>query len=141
LRHLEKALDESAISAILKQKKNIKHVRPDFFFVIKHNDGRVLGLHIEYDENNDHEDNDDRLKAIHETVSCDGGAFVIRIMGKHGLSGAVCKRRVINKCSLYYDMTDHGHTVANEAAVVIEERLQWIYDGLGPSATRPLKVF
>lgn len=142
LRHLEKALDESAISAILKEKKNVRHLRPDYFFVVKHEpqDGRVFGLHVEYDEHDSHEDNDDRLKAIHETVSCNGGAYVIRVMGKHGSQGAVCARRVIMKTNVYYDLTHHGRTVAQHVAEMIEERLQWIYAGLAPSETRPFKV-
>ncbi|KAG5186307.1 hypothetical protein JKP88DRAFT_240910 [Tribonema minus] len=64
LRHLEKALDESVTSAILREKKDVRHIRSDYFFVIMHEDGRVFGLHVEYDEDDDHEDDFDRLKAI-----------------------------------------------------------------------------
>jgi hypothetical protein len=141
LRHLEKALDECVISAILKNKKSVKDPRPDYIFAFKHDDGRVFGLHLEYDEKDDHEDNDDRLQAIHNTVKCDGGAYVIRIMGKHGSQGAVCKRSIIRKTSTYYALTEHGREVAQQVAVLIEERLGWFYSGLAPSESRPFKVF
>jgi hypothetical protein len=68
--------------------------RPDLFYFIQR-----IGLHIELDENGSvHEDNDDRLRKIHNASLMDG-TYVIRINPDEHISGGnefeACFQRIV----------------------------------------------
>ncbi len=118
--------------------KVIGSLRPDIFY--KWCVGGVnFGIHIEYDENRSHEDDDVRLRSIACTASCTDRVYVIRVYGGHDTKNPVC-RRVHMKYYEYYKVTDEGMRVALEVAKLVKERVAWIRQGLVPCDSREWKI-
>lgn len=137
LRLCERVLDQGISSQTIGKRKRMDEPRPDYF----HYFGDALtslGLHGEYDESKDHEDNDDRLEAVSASANCK--SYVFRVCGWHGTDRAVCRRRVRGDYA-YYQITDEGKRVVQETADIVRERLTWIGKGLPPNKDRSAKVY
>jgi hypothetical protein len=131
----ERALDESVLSRLFGKAKCPGDPRPDYFHYFPNG----LALHGEYDETGEHEDSDMRLRIIEETSGA-AGVYVFRVQGHHYTPAAVCAKKV-NGDYAYYDVTEEGMRVVREVAEAVRQRLQWIAQGLAPSAERPAKVY
>jgi len=141
LRFSERVLDESILSKCLGKRKRIHDPRPDYFHYFS--DGSLeLGLHGEYDEKPDHEDNEERLAAVADASGCGTpNVYVFRVMAHHDTPRAVCKRFLLNRHYTYYKLTEEGTRVVEETAEIVRERLAWIRAGLAPNEDRPRKVY
>ena len=113
--------------------------RPDIFY--KWNVGDMnFAIHLEYDENSSHEDNEDRVKIIHKDAECEGTTYLIRIQGGHDTKNPLCKD-VLMEDYKYAQVTEEGINTAKKVADVVKERINWIKDGLGPyGEMRPFRV-
>lgn len=137
----ERVLDADVLSKCVGKQKSISNPRPDYFHFF--GDGTLnVAIHGEYDETEGHEDCDERLAAIAQAADVPY-PYVFRVMARHYTDRALCARRVLNKTTTYYALTDKGRRVAEETAVAVRERLQWISQGLGPddAAGRMRKIY
>jgi hypothetical protein len=139
-----RALDMSLLKDQLGKRKSLSDPRPDYYHYIRN--GRIpFALHIEYDEDNAHEDCDDRLDVIaNSTDATVDRTYVIRVAGHHREPmKAVCKRYIINKHYTYYKLTAAGGCVLEATVEAVQQRLHWINQGLAPcdSEGRPRKIY
>jgi hypothetical protein len=101
-------------------------------------------MHGEYDEKEGHEVCDKRLTAIADASGCGAdNVYVFRVMAYHDTTRELCKRYVVNKNHVYFQLTAEGHSVVQETAVVVRRILKWISQGLPPNDAegRPRKVY
>jgi hypothetical protein len=125
----------------LGKRKRIHDPRPDYFHYFA--DGSLqLGLHGEYDEKPDHEDNEERMDAVADASGCGvPNVYIFRVMAHHDTARAVCKRFVVNRHHTYYKLTEEGTRVVEETAEIVRQRIAWIRAGLAPNEDRPRKVY
>lgn len=114
-------------------RKIIGNKRPDIFYKWKI-DGLGYGIHIEYDENGDHEDDDERLRIIEKESGCVGNIYVIRVHGGHDTKDPVCTRVHISDNFEYYKVTESGKEVALDVVDLVLERIDWIHKSLKPDS-------
>lgn len=121
-------------------RKMIGSKRPDIFYkwII---DGLSFGIHIEYDEDSTHEDDDERLRIIEKDAGCEGNTYVIRVRGGHDTKDPVCKRVRTSENLEYYKVTESGKEVSRLLADKVVERIDWIRQGLSPNEGRPGKIY
>lgn len=110
---LRRALDESVLSKLLGKRKGIEDPRPDYFHL---NEATNIGLHGEFDETDDHEEDERRLRVIAHHAGCGANrVYYFRVKGRLGTPAALCKR-VVWKDMAYYQMTQRGREVLAEVA-------------------------
>ena len=139
LRQAERVLDTGVEHALEGKRKTVEDLRPDAFHRFSV-DEKYMGLHWEYDEREDHEQSEQRLHDIADLAECSSSTYVIRVQGHHGNpKKETCKRRIINKNHVYFDITEEGKRVTQETAAKIRKIMAWIKQGLGPdeAAGRP----
>lgn len=118
--------------------KVIGALRPDIFY--KWCIGGVnYGIHIEYDENEAHEDDLGRLKCIAEQADCLDRVYVIRVYGGHDTKNPACTRVHMENYE-YYKITEEGKRVVSKVVAAVVERIGWIQQGLGPCDSRSWKI-
>jgi Uncharacterized protein conserved in archaea (DUF2250) len=113
----------------------VKNPRADVFSLFDNGIVR-LGLHDEFDENPEHEDSTARETAIADMSGCGpDNVYVLRVCGHiYNRSRALCKKYVVRKHHTYYKVSEEGERVIQEQIVgLINERLQWIAQGLPPN--------
>jgi hypothetical protein len=139
-KHLDTCIKVYFDETVTDKPKIVGDLRPDIFYLWEF-DGKKMAIHIEYDEGSSHEDDDERLKYISDTSGTTGNVYVIRVDGKAtGSSGALCSRS--HKGSVvFFEVNELGREVACKVADAVIDRIQWIEEGLGPSDTRPSKVY
>lgn len=113
-------------------------LRPDIFYKWCI-DGVNYGIHIEYDETTNHEDDLARLKCIAEQADCLDRVYVIRVCGGEDAKNPACTRVRMENFE-YFKVTGEGKKVASDVADAVKERIGWIEQGLGPCGTRPSKI-
>jgi hypothetical protein len=139
LRKSERFLDASLFSNGLGKRKSINDKRPDYYHYFA--DGSIkFGLHGEYDETPEHEDDDGRIGVFAEISDCVGTTYVFRVQAHHYTEAALCVQKT-HKQHTYWVLTDAGKVKVEEVAVVVRERLEWIKQGLAPNTKRPWKVY
>ena len=113
-------------------RKTIESKRPDIFYkwVI---DGEGFGIHIEYDEDKRHEDNDERIEIIEKDSGCEGRMYVIRVYGGHDSKDPVCSRTKPSENYEYYRVTPSGKEICEEVSNMVKERIGWIRNGIYPT--------
>ena len=120
--------------------KTTGDLRPDIFYKWTI-DGDSYGIHIEYDENSlHHEDDETRLEWIENTSGTNGRVYVIRVDGGHGTKDPVCTR-VKNENYEYYKVTNIGKDVAKNVGDAVIERIGWIKNRMGPGVDRSRKIY
>lgn len=106
--------------------------RPDIFYKWTI-DGKSFGIHIEYDENSDHEQDMGRLEQIAKDADCVGSVYVIRVRGGHGTKDPVCCRVVSpGKNYEYFRVTESGVRIARQVSELVKERIDWVKNGISP---------
>ncbi len=106
--------------------------RPDIFYKWTI-DGKSFGIHIEYDENSDHEQDMGRLEQIAKDADCVGSVYVIRVRGDHGTKDPVCCRVVSpGKNYEYFRVTESGVRIARQVSELVKERIDWVKNGISP---------
>ena len=131
LHRTTRALDTSLLTTQLGKRKSMSDPRPDYYHYIR-SGSMAFAIHIEYDENKEHEDCDERLATLaNSTDATVERTYVIRVAGHHGdKDHAVCKKYTINKHYTYYKVTQAGKQVVQLVAAAVRERFDWIYRGL-----------
>ena len=117
--------------------KTLLSKRPDIFYKFSVG-GLNYGIHIEYDDNSNHEDDPVRLERIAEDAGCKGRVYVIRVNGGHDTKDPLCSR-VDMSTYKYFRVTADGKEVASKVSDAVIDRIQWISEGLGPGDGRPAK--
>lgn len=108
LTSLRRVLDETVLAKLLGKRKRLTDPRPDYFHL---NDRTNMALLGEYDESEDHEDDDDRLRTIAHHAGCGiSRTYVFRVRGRHGQPDAVCER-VSRRGHVWYRLTARGRSV------------------------------
>jgi hypothetical protein len=61
--------------------------------------------------------------------------YILRVCGHiHNPSRAVCKQYIVNKHHAYYKVSEEGeHVIQEQIVSLINERLEWIAQGLPPN--------
>ena len=129
-------LDESVRYKVWGKAKSLSDKRPDYFLLNVYSN---MALHIEFDENKDHEEDIDRLVWTAEHSGCGiERVYYIRLKAKiEQKELAWCKRRVVNK-NVVYEMTAYGMKRLNEAVVpYIRECIERIKAGILPDHQDP----
>lgn len=117
--------------------KGVGNKRPDIFYKWVVN-GQGFAIHIEYDEDSDHEDDTPRLKRIAKEAGCEGRTYVIRVQGGRNTKNPLCKV-VREEYYKYWKVTDAGKEVCRDVADLVKQRIGWIKQGLAPDSNRPAK--
>ncbi|CAM9135556.1 unnamed protein product [Sphacelaria rigidula] len=123
--------------SVVGEAKSLGNKRPDIFYKWQVQD-LGFGIHIEYDEDSNHEDDTPRLERIAKEAGCEGRTYVIRVQGGHDTHNSVCKV-VQEEYYEYWEVTGAGKEVCRDVANVVKERIAWIQQGLAPDFTRPAK--
>jgi hypothetical protein len=149
LRQLEHSVDEGVFKAFFGKPKDLKEKRPDVFYLYRNpQTGVHSGLHFEYDETTNHEDDDDRLRECAIGSGCDPeNVYVVRVNGRHKTKNELCKRRTVknsqdvNSRHDYYVLTKRGHEVVAEVAAYMQECVKKMKQGIMPSCDDRKRYF
>ena len=118
LRNTERVLDASLLSNGLGKRKSIHDLRPDYYHYF--DSGTVkMSIHGEYDETDEHEDSDDRVRTIAEVAGCLGRTYLIRVKAHHYTKKTICVRRN-NQGHVYWYLTEIGHQSVQKTALLIK---------------------
>ncbi len=113
LASLRRVLDESVLSKLVGKSKSLEDPRPDYFHL---NEDTNIGLHGEFDETDDHEEDAGRLRVIAHHAGCgDERVYYFRVKARLGTPEAVCER-VVRRDVAYYRLTERGRAVLAEVA-------------------------
>ena len=134
---LEDCVQEGFDESVIGEAKTLGNRRPDIFYKWVVN-GQGFAIHIEYDENSDHEDDTPRLERIAKEAGCEERTYVIRVQGGHDTKNPVCKV-VREEYYKYWKVTDAGKEVCRDVADLVKHRIVWIKQGLAPDSNRPAK--
>jgi hypothetical protein len=139
LRQFECAIDTSVLKQFYGKAKSTDDRRPDAFFLCRETN---VGLHFEYDENTYHEDDDGRLTLIANQAGCGTEAvYVIRVNGRQDTNVPLCKRRLYNKDTLYYELTERGKEVVTQVAEYMKECVDMMKLGILPTSDNKKMYF
>jgi hypothetical protein len=106
-------LDESVLAKLIGKTKSMEDPRPDYYHF---DESTNMALHGEFDENDDHEECEKRLRIIAHHAGCGSErTFYFRVKARLGTSEALCQK-VINKHVVYYRLTCRGMEVLAEVA-------------------------
>jgi len=122
LAQMVRALDQSVASALEGKAKRSTDPRPDY---LHYSPTVNMALYGEFDENDNHEDDDDRLRRITEQVGCGlERTYVFRVRAHlDDPSRALFVRKVHHKHHTYYSATDRGKQVVQKVAQHVRECL------------------
>ena len=122
LAQMVRALDQSVASALEGKAKRSTDPRPDY---LHYSPTVNMALYGEFDENDNHEDDDDRLRRITEQVGCGlERTYVFRVRAHlDDPSRALFVRKVHHKHHTYYSATDQGKQVVQKVAQYVRECL------------------
>ena len=142
LAQTERVLDESVLRKQLGKRKDVSDPRPDYFHYLGGSNTRsAFALSGEYDEKPDHEQSLQRLQTIGNMTDAEWTrTYVFRVQAHHDTERAVCVRKSNKQANTtYYEVTDVGKAVVAQTAVVVEQIMEWIQQGLPPddAAGRP----
>jgi len=128
LREMERVLDETVMSRMFGKAKCVSDPRPDYFHYNRETNTALLG---EFDETDDHEEGEDRLRVIAHHAGCGRGRmFVFRVKAGLDTDDPVCERRVLNRNQVMMVMTRTGHRMADRVADYIHSCLCKMRDGI-----------
>ena len=113
-------------------RKTLESKRPDIFYKWVIN-GEGFGIHIEYDEDKRHEDDDKRLEIIEKDSGCEGRVYIIRVYAGHDTKDPVCSRNKPSESYEYYRVTRSGKEICKEVSDLVKERIDWIRNGVYPT--------
>lgn len=139
LTSLRRVLDESVLSKLLGKTKSLEDPRPDYFHL---NEVTNIALHGEFDEKDDHEEDERRLRVIAHHAGCSADrVYYFRVKACLGRPQALCQR-VLRKEMAYYQMTERGREVLEEVANYVRWCLERMDAGEppSPSSTQCLAV-
>ena len=126
---LRRVLDESVLSKLVGKIKSLEDPRPDYFHL---NAATNIGLHGEFDEGENHEEDDGRLRVIASHAGCGAErVYYFRVKGHLGTPAALCKR-VIQKGMAYYQTTAEGKRVLEEVAAYVRWCIERMQEGKPP---------
>ena len=115
--------------------KNMKEWRPDYFHFY---DPTNMALHGEFDEDNRHEDNHDRLREIAHDAGCGWErTYYFRIMAHIDKPEIALFRKLSNEYGGYYVITPRGLVVLDQVAKYVTECLDRMEAGVMPWEERP----
>ena len=131
------AIDEDAVAKLCGKSKTLRSYRPDGMYV----DQRTrVGLHLEIDETPDHEDDDNRLRAIHESLDMLGRVYVIRIHAHLYDALRMCTRKTKRNGTTFYIVNSRGNEVIDVVEDYIRKVLVWMSNGVVPNDDRQWKA-
>ena len=129
LASLRRVLDESVLSKLVGKTKSMHDPRPDYFHF---NEATNIGLHGEFDETDEHEEDEGRLRVIAHHAGCGvERVYYFRVKGRLGKPEALCKR-IINKGMAYYQTTAEGKRVLEEVAAYVRWCIERMHEGKPP---------
>jgi hypothetical protein len=122
LAQMVRALDQSIASALEGKAKRSVDPRPDY---LHYSPAANMALYGEFDEHDNHEDDDNRLRRIADQVGCGiERTYVFRVKAHlEDPSRALFVRKIHNKHHTYYSATDRGKQVVQEVAQHVRECL------------------
>jgi hypothetical protein len=122
LAQMVRALDQSVASALEGKAKQSTDPRPDY---LHYNPAVNMALYGEFDEHDNHEDDDNRLRRITDQVGCGlARTYVFRIKAHlEDPQRALFVRKVHHKHHAYYTATDRGKEVVQKVAQHVRECL------------------
>jgi hypothetical protein len=130
LSSLRRVLDETVLSKLVGKQKSIRDPRPDYFHF---HEATNMGIHGEFDETADHEDDDERLRIIAQHAGCGSErVYVFRVQAHIGNGDAICKR-VTRGDVAYYKMTERGNQVLESVAQHVRQCIGYVLSGVLPS--------
>ena len=105
-----------------------------------------MALHGEFDENDQHEDDHDRLREIAHHAGCGWErTYYFRIMAHIGNPELALFKRMANEFGGYYVITPRGEVVLDQVAAYVTECLDRMEAGVMPwkeaSGDLPIKWF
>lgn len=114
---LFRVLDHSVFAKLFNKTKETTDPRPDYFHL---NITTNLALHGEFDEDDGHEDNHDRLRKIAHYAGCGPErVYYFRVNACMGTDNALL-RRVKGPQGFYYKMTPMGYSILDKVAEYVE---------------------
>jgi hypothetical protein len=122
LAQMVRALDQSVASAIEGKAKQSTDPRPDY---LHYNPAANMALYGEFDETDNHEDDDNRLRRITDQVGCGlARTYVFRIKAHlEDPQRALFVRKIHKKHHAYYAATDRGKQIIQDVAQHVRECL------------------
>ena len=127
---LKRVLDETVLAALFSKTKNMEDRRPDYFHFYPNTN---MALHGEFDENNQHEDDHDRLREIAHHAGCGWErTYYFRIMAHIGNPKRALFTRRTNEHGRYYVITPLGLVVLDQVAAYVTECLDRMEAGVMP---------
>lgn len=130
----DRALDKTVRDALYGKVKNLKDYRPDYFHL---NRLTMMGLHGEFDERNEHEESEDRLRAIANQAGCGSSrTFYFRVRAhldnkKRALFDRIEDREL---GYAYFEINSLGMVVVKRVATYVKECLSRMKAGQMPPA-------
>jgi hypothetical protein len=115
LTQMIRALDQSIASAVEGKAKRVSEPRPDYM----HYDPAVnMACYGEFDERDDHEDDDDRLRRITNQIACGyERTYIFRVRAHmNDKSKALFERKICSRHYVYYVPTARGKQVVEQVA-------------------------
>ena len=123
------------LAKLLGKTKSVKDPRPDYFHLneeTNNNNNNNMALHGEFDETDDHEEDEERLRVIAHHAGCGANrVYYFRVKARLGTPRAVCER-IMKKDLVYYQMTQHGIRVLQNVAAYVRECLDRMSAGQLP---------
>jgi hypothetical protein len=132
---LKRVLDETVLAALFSKTKNMEDKRPDYFHLYPKTN---MALHGEFDENDQHEDDHNRLREIAHHAGCGWErTYYFRIMAHIDKPELALFKRMTNEFGGYYAMTPRGLAVLDEVAEYVTECLDRMEAGAMPWEEKP----
>jgi hypothetical protein len=122
LAQMVRALDQSVASALEGKTKRSTDQRPDY---LHYSPAVNMALYGEFDEHNNHEDDDDRIRRIADQVGCGlERTYVFRVKAHiEDPQRALFVRKIHKKHHAYYTATERGKKVVQKVAQHVRECL------------------
>ena len=131
------AHDKDVLSALGGKRKSFRSFRPDMYAM----DPRTnFALHVEIDEEDDHEDSYERIRAI-EAQTGVRGTYLIRIRCRRGTPEAVCRPKRTRDDGTIHVLTARGTRVVADAAAYAARCLEWMKSNIEPTADTRKAIF
>lgn len=138
LKHMACAIDEDAVARFCAKTKTLQALRADAMY-LEHR--TRVGFHLEVDETPDHEDDDERLRAIHMSLDMLGRVYVVRIHAHLYDHLKMCDRKTKRNGTAFYVMNDRGRKIIDEEVEpLIRKILVFMEKGEIPNENRPWKA-
>lgn len=128
---------DSSLMPVLGKQKSFENPRPDYFWFFQHENKR-MAIHGEYDEEEGHEKNNERLERLAKISQCgEENTYVFRV---HGRRWDKINRIFIpgtSRGNKVFHLSDHGKSVLEETMAAITSFRELIR--AQQSSTEPLR--